>query len=285
MFGCVAFSSHLGVTPRVLCSLALILGSRRAGVSRSERDMFLVAFWMARRRPLCHVLVVAVAVCHVSASQRLSPFPGTPILGSPLREVSGLRVCSNWQPTVRSGSACGPSTLWRSEEAVLVVRRRSHLVAARGLGSCCCGCVPRVRIAGVKATCQVSRSPEAPARATHGLAPVGLSEVFSYCSGRGRTGNPYWALFARLTPLLPSARGSSSRELGVGRVVEAGLEVQWMKKVEKEELESEEVTLYPPTVPETPEAAMEMNRESFWRIMGRNGTEALMKFWREQRIL
>ncbi|MQM17340.1 hypothetical protein Taro_050309 [Colocasia esculenta] len=29
------------------------------------------------------------------------------------------------------------------------------------------------------------------------------------------------ALFARLTPLLPSARGSSSRELGVGRVAEA----------------------------------------------------------------
>ncbi|MQM16569.1 hypothetical protein Taro_049528 [Colocasia esculenta] len=42
---------------------------------------------------------------------------------------------------------------------------------------CRCGCVPRVRIAGVKATCQVSRSPEAPARATRGLAPVGLSEA------------------------------------------------------------------------------------------------------------
>ncbi|MQL68789.1 hypothetical protein Taro_001035 [Colocasia esculenta] len=35
------------------------------------------------------------------------------------------------------------------------------------------------------------------------------------------TGNPYWALFTRLTPLLPSARGSSSWELGVGRVAEA----------------------------------------------------------------
>ncbi|MQL89611.1 hypothetical protein Taro_022188 [Colocasia esculenta] len=29
---------------------------------------------------------------------------------------------------VRGGSACGPSTLWRSEVAVLAVRRRSHLV-------------------------------------------------------------------------------------------------------------------------------------------------------------
>ncbi|MQL95857.1 hypothetical protein Taro_028526 [Colocasia esculenta] len=29
---------------------------------------------------------------------------------------------------VRGGSACGPSTLWRSEVAVLAMRRRSHLV-------------------------------------------------------------------------------------------------------------------------------------------------------------
>ncbi|MQL72535.1 hypothetical protein Taro_004878 [Colocasia esculenta] len=29
---------------------------------------------------------------------------------------------------VRGGSACGPSTLWRSEVAVLEVRRGSHLV-------------------------------------------------------------------------------------------------------------------------------------------------------------
>ncbi|MQL88073.1 hypothetical protein Taro_020625 [Colocasia esculenta] len=33
--------------------------------------------------------------------------------------------------TVRGGSACGPSTLWRSEVAVLEVRRRSHLVVLR----------------------------------------------------------------------------------------------------------------------------------------------------------
>ncbi|MQM08401.1 hypothetical protein Taro_041256 [Colocasia esculenta] len=35
------------------------------------------------------------------------------------------------------------------------------------------------------------------------------------------TSNPYWALFTRLTPLLPSAKGSWLRELGVGRVAEA----------------------------------------------------------------
>ncbi|MQM07841.1 hypothetical protein Taro_040688, partial [Colocasia esculenta] len=37
------------------------------------------------------------------------------------------------------------------------------------------------------------------------------------------TGNPYWALFARLTPLLPSARDSSSQELGVRWVAEAAV--------------------------------------------------------------
>ncbi|MQL80411.1 hypothetical protein Taro_012854 [Colocasia esculenta] len=37
-------------------------------------------------------------------------------------------------------------------------------------------------------------------------------------------------------------------------------------------------TLYPPTVPELLEAAMKMNSESFWRVVGRNGTEALKKF-------
>ncbi|MQL99972.1 hypothetical protein Taro_032701, partial [Colocasia esculenta] len=32
--------------------------------------------------------------------------------------------------TVRGGSACGPSTLWRFKVAMLEVRRRSHLVVA-----------------------------------------------------------------------------------------------------------------------------------------------------------
>ncbi|MQM23622.1 hypothetical protein Taro_056689, partial [Colocasia esculenta] len=58
------------------------------------------------------------------------------------------------------------------------------------------------------------------------LCPTPLVSAGVVCVARPRlvvvalrwTGNPYWALFARLTPLLPSARGSSSRELGVGRV-------------------------------------------------------------------
>ncbi|MQL71680.1 hypothetical protein Taro_004011 [Colocasia esculenta] len=32
--------------------------------------------------------------------------------------------------TVRGGSACGPSTLWRFEMAMLAMRRCSHLVVA-----------------------------------------------------------------------------------------------------------------------------------------------------------
>ncbi|MQM00003.1 hypothetical protein Taro_032732 [Colocasia esculenta] len=36
----------------------LFLGSRRIGLSHSERNVFLVAFWLRRRRPLCRVLVV-----------------------------------------------------------------------------------------------------------------------------------------------------------------------------------------------------------------------------------
>ncbi|MQM09555.1 hypothetical protein Taro_042430, partial [Colocasia esculenta] len=60
------------------------------------------------------------------------------------------------------------------------------------------------------------------------MAPVCAERCFrfmpdfvGFCGSRVWTGNPYWALFARLTPLLPSARGSSSRELGVGWVAEA----------------------------------------------------------------
>ncbi|MQL90585.1 hypothetical protein Taro_023193 [Colocasia esculenta] len=78
----------------------------------------------------------------------LSPFPGTPILGSLLREFSRLRACSispshclalRWfrshvgrvgvgpqlgrAAVVQGSSACGPSTMWRSEVVVPVVRR------------------------------------------------------------------------------------------------------------------------------------------------------------------
>ncbi|MQM20621.1 hypothetical protein Taro_053646 [Colocasia esculenta] len=81
---------------------------------------------------------------------------------------------------VRDGSACGSSTLWRSKVAVLAVRRRSHLV------------VPWSRQFPVF---------EVPAA----LASKGLVIPIGPCS----RGSP---------PLLPSARGSSSRELGVGRV-------------------------------------------------------------------
>ncbi|MQM22532.1 hypothetical protein Taro_055585 [Colocasia esculenta] len=71
---------------------------------------------------------------------------------------------------VRGGSVCQPSTLWRSEVVVLVVRRRSHLVVA--------------------------------------------SEGLVIPNGPCSRGSP---------PLLPSARGSSSRELGVEWVAEAAV--------------------------------------------------------------
>ncbi|MQM10093.1 hypothetical protein Taro_042981 [Colocasia esculenta] len=80
-------------------------------------------------------------------SQFRSPVLGCQSVVAPASVVSRPGGVSR----VPGGSACGPSTLWRSEVAVLE------------------------------------------------------------------------ALFARLTPLLPSARGSSSRELGVGRVAEAAV--------------------------------------------------------------
>ncbi|MQM08952.1 hypothetical protein Taro_041810 [Colocasia esculenta] len=92
---------------------------------------------------------------------------------------------------VRGGSACGPSTLWRSEVAVLVVRRRSHLVVVSSRQMC------------------------------RGLLP--LRARLRWFLRESWTGNPYWALFARLTPLLPSARGSLSWELSVGRVAEVAV--------------------------------------------------------------
>ncbi|MQM09129.1 hypothetical protein Taro_041999 [Colocasia esculenta] len=39
---------------------------------------------------------------HLRACPRLSPLPGTPVLGSLLREYSGLRACSSWQPIGRT---------------------------------------------------------------------------------------------------------------------------------------------------------------------------------------
>ncbi|MQM00457.1 hypothetical protein Taro_033192 [Colocasia esculenta] len=83
---------------------------------------------------------------------------------------------------VRGGSACRPSTLWRSEVAVLM----SCVWPDLGWWSWRCAVLFRYL-------------------------------VVPYCS------NPYWVLFARLTPLLPSARGSSSQELGVRQVAEAAV--------------------------------------------------------------
>ncbi|MQM13911.1 hypothetical protein Taro_046838 [Colocasia esculenta] len=48
---------------------------------------------------LSRLFARCLALEGLSRSERLSPFLGTPILGSPLREVSGLRACSSWQPT------------------------------------------------------------------------------------------------------------------------------------------------------------------------------------------
>ncbi|MQM21276.1 hypothetical protein Taro_054314 [Colocasia esculenta] len=77
---------------------------------------------------------------------------------------------------VWGGSACRPLTLWRSEVAMLVVRRPSHVVA--------------------------QWSPVLVALASEGLViPTGPCSQGSL-------------------PLLPSGRGSSSLELGVGRVAE-----------------------------------------------------------------
>ncbi|MQL92805.1 hypothetical protein Taro_025438, partial [Colocasia esculenta] len=98
----------------------------------------------------------------------------SPVLGCQ-SVVAPARVASRPRGVfeVRGGSACGPSTLWRSKVAVLVLSK---------VVSC------------FRSSC---------------------------CSGRRGTGNPYWALFMRLTPLLSSVRCSSSRELGVRRVAEA----------------------------------------------------------------
>ncbi|MQM10464.1 hypothetical protein Taro_043358 [Colocasia esculenta] len=85
-------------------------------------------------RRLFSVGIVGLALCGpillvVSASV-FSRFRG-PVLGC--QSMVAL-TCVVSQPcgmsTVRGGSACGPSTLWRFKEVVLVVRRRSHLVVA-----------------------------------------------------------------------------------------------------------------------------------------------------------
>ncbi|MQM14854.1 hypothetical protein Taro_047789 [Colocasia esculenta] len=54
-----------------------------------------------------------------------NPFPWCQSVVAPACVASRPRSVSE----VRGGSTCGPSTLWRSEVAMLVVRRPSHVVA------------------------------------------------------------------------------------------------------------------------------------------------------------
>ncbi|MQM19450.1 hypothetical protein Taro_052455 [Colocasia esculenta] len=126
--------------------------------------MFPVAFWLGRRRPLCCISFFVVAVCHASASQGLSR-----------SEVISIA----WDPRPRE-------PVEGVLRATSVLELAAHAMAPVSRSSCCYGCVLHVCIAGVKATCQVSRSPEAPARATRGLAHVSLSEVLSELLRRRR---------------------------------------------------------------------------------------------------
>ncbi|MQM00555.1 hypothetical protein Taro_033293, partial [Colocasia esculenta] len=131
----------------------------RGGVTPVGRDLIATQLAIALRacRDLvsCRDKLVVATRCPVATwclfrlpylSRWLSPFPGTPILGSLLREFSGLRACSispshcltvHWFHShlgrvgvgpqlgraAVGGSTCGPSTLWRSEVAMPVVRR------------------------------------------------------------------------------------------------------------------------------------------------------------------
>ncbi|MQL68786.1 hypothetical protein Taro_001036 [Colocasia esculenta] len=99
------------------------------------------------------------------------------------------------------GSVCGCQSVVASVYVVLTW-------LFRGLGRCAEGCFR-----------SVSDSVGFCGSRVCGPTSVGGRGVVLFSSAG--TGNPYWALFARLTPLLPSARGSSSRELGVGRVAVA----------------------------------------------------------------
>ncbi|MQM14639.1 hypothetical protein Taro_047574, partial [Colocasia esculenta] len=169
------FRSHvvvLGVGPQlgqavVLRAFVCFRGGSISPFRGGEAGARLVSGGHGRRVPLLAASgggLVAV-ITHASGVFRsvFSLFR-SPILGC---QSVVAPACMDSRPCgvsgVQGGSACRPSTLWRSEVAVLGVRRHSHLVVAWSLR----------------------------------------------------------ALFARLTPLLPSARGSSSRELGVGRVAEA----------------------------------------------------------------
>ncbi|MQL70629.1 hypothetical protein Taro_002939 [Colocasia esculenta] len=194
--------------------------------------MFPVAFWLGRRRPLCRVPVLAVAVCHVSASQAVEGSlrrsgaverPGARAERRRMRGARRRRPTDARAPSWGGFSILSPGAVllvvFGAFERVCVVEakrayvwcglHRCRVVACGTGGRCPClvGCpsvvgdcsslvsavvMPpqslrcAVGSAGVKATCQVSRSPEAPACATRGLAPVGLLEVLSELLRRGR---------------------------------------------------------------------------------------------------
>ncbi|MQL68999.1 hypothetical protein Taro_001306, partial [Colocasia esculenta] len=59
-------------------------------------DRAYVAFRM--RQGLCRIEKATGPMSPSQSKGRLLPLPGTPVLGSLLREYSGLRVCSSWQP-------------------------------------------------------------------------------------------------------------------------------------------------------------------------------------------
>ncbi|MQM10026.1 hypothetical protein Taro_042918 [Colocasia esculenta] len=132
------------------------------------------------------LLVVSASV----SSQFRSPVLGCQSVVAPACLASRPRAVSR----VQGGSTCGPSTLWRSEVAVLVVRRLSHVVAQWSLCSSLYNFLVQFPIFGVLAA----------------LAGGGMVIPTGPCL-RGSL------------PLLPSARGSSSRELGVGRVLSAAV--------------------------------------------------------------
>ncbi|MQM20832.1 hypothetical protein Taro_053860 [Colocasia esculenta] len=137
--------------------------------------------------------------------------------------LAGLVVC--YKPAVRRGSCCAcPASSLFAQCSALEGLSHSETRASGGFRfgvlstpSSRSGCQ------SVVAPVSVVSRPGGVSRVRGGSAcgPSTLWRSSSFCSGRWGTGNPYWALFARLTPLLPSARGSSSRELGVGWVAEA----------------------------------------------------------------
>ncbi|MQL77353.1 hypothetical protein Taro_009790 [Colocasia esculenta] len=227
-----------------------------------------------RHGSCCACLACSPSAWHLRACpvQRLSPLPGTPILGSLLRECSGLRACSSWWTLERRGKRGLDSGAESFVELSCMGRDAEVVDAGRDLVrlQCCVrlcvsvAALPRSsaegrqklgwRVEGVDSVSpswlltavawlllfrafggfrSVSSrfcSPVLGCQSVVAPAPVasrprGVSGVVLFVGPRpcGGTGNPYWALFARLTPLLPSSRGSSSRELSVGRVAEAAV--------------------------------------------------------------